>query len=267
MKDTILEFFTFAKILLYYEWNSEIQNLVFNILKAMMHIYHSRIKDSELKSIISSLSSIQTISDAREFVKVMDDMDKNEKFALSVKSNMILRHEIKTVSYFDMQILKDEISHMIERGDINGYKLSAYLDYTENKLKTRNCINIWETLALYGDIPSIKALQYVYKAEKNTSESEKWMKVEKMLDEGNTGICRTFDYEKITECESIAAIIYAVKERNRQSGHKAGENIDKYLVFYILNSKDKLPQKIKNILCTNNFYLKLNSIEEMKVGF
>ena len=147
-------------------------------------------------------------------------------------------------------------------------KFYAFIKYVQSKGKDETCIESFKKLAIYNDSSSIKALKYIYNKNHNDAEKNKWVEVEKLLknDLNKAHIYKSTNFSQLTEAEEMAMMINCVSERIMIRNLKS-DIIDKYLTYYIYNSKDSISVKLKNLIYTDNFYLKLNGGEETKVGF
>lgn len=218
---------------------------------------------------IEEASCLQTIAD-RFLMKSSNTIELN--YITDLKISMLESNKITELRTFDLDIFLNEIEEKAFLGEIHACKILACLHWLEI-LKPANktvAIQIWETLAMNGDMFAIRALIYTNNVLGNKEKAQRWTDVFDLLERAQSSYLPVIfedKYEISEESIQLANLIISMKQKNE--GNRTNY-LNRMMLYYALNSEESYETKMKHLSMESNYYLLLQretKLKNKKFGF
>ncbi len=258
----IKEFFNIISPFLTFTADERIAEIEKNILFLLCESKDSGELFEECKALIDETVCLQSFSDAN-LLLATDASRKN--IAYDTKMNVLSACKINTLKSFDEVSFTEELKNAAAVGNKNACKLLAFLSWLgiitpQNRTTAQN---IWSTLAMSGDIPSIEMLIYSFEKTNQTDSLKKWSNIHQILKnelESFSAVALYSTYPEYTEEEiQTANIIMFIHQ-----AYAAKENIYRPMLYYVLNSKDDYDTKMNRLSAETNFYIALHNEDKLQ---
>ena len=258
----IKEFFNIISPFLTFTADERIAEIEKNILFLLCESKDSGELFEECKALIDETVCLQSYSDGN-LLLATDSSRKN--IACDIKMNILAACKISTQQSFDEVSFTDELKHAAIIGNKNACKLLAFMNWLglitpENQSTAQN---IWATLAMSGDIPSIEMLIYSFEKTGNTDSLRKWQNINHILQneyESFSAVALYSSYPDYKEEEiQTANLIMFISQ-----AYAAKENIYRPMLYYVLNSKDDYDTKMNRLSAETNFYIALHNEDKLQ---
>lgn len=267
-KYIMAEFYETMYNVLPYEWSTSNEQFSKEVLNLVLLISGQVDCKEQCFELLNQASNLQTVTDRNILNWNLDEVSIPERIVLDLKSTVLKRKDVHTLSTFDIDIVLKNVKRDITLGSKCACKLYACMNWLGIGVekKPENAIAIWETLAYDGDEFSMQALKYAYSEINDKHKAQIWEEVYEILNINSDSLCPIIEenyYETSSE-EAIqkAELILCIINSNRTS-EKKGLNLSQ--LYYAINSQDTQDNKIIN-LCDpqTNYYLLL--LREKRIG-
>lgn len=245
--EIIVEYFETIKTLIVFKENKIINKIKDCALMNVLKIYKKGDEFDFFKNIISNSNSIQTLGDASA-VNLHEIENDTEKFVLDYKADMVRGENIHSLKMFDENMFIKELKAKIIYGSEHATKLLALLEYYGLVVNADvdDALKYYKMLALSKDLFSIKMLIMSYEENNKQQEKEVWesvlnVQLKNNLIKINKNMIKC--YRK--EINEICILMEAVQSRKI---NKKKENLDIYMLEYLIVSENKLEEKLENVL-------------------
>ncbi len=267
-KYIMAEFYETMYNVLPYEWSTSNEEFSKEVLNLLLLISGQVDSKEQCFELLCQASNLQTITDRNILSWNLGEISNSEKIVFDLKSTVLKKKDVHTLSTFDIDIILKSIENDITLGSKYACKLFACMNWLGLGVEKnqKNAISIWETLAYSGDDFSMQALNYAYSELQDKEKAQVWHEVHEILNINKDSLCPIIEenyYETSSE-EAIkkAELILCIINSNRNN-EKKGLNLSQ--LYYAINSQDTQDNKIIN-LCDpqTNYYLLL--LREKRIG-
>ncbi len=266
----IKKYYDVITMLLFYETSEAADDIKKKIVSAICNIY----KRDELCELCSDeIAQAEIVKVYTDGVLLENTSRSSCDAVISAKMQILTMHKISKLKVFDWDLFVSELEEAAFAGQKNACALEAFINWIGfgGRNDREKALNIWRELAFSGDELSIRALIHAYTERGEGEQAEHWASVCEMLENAERSFCpivKEADYAAdAASAVRVANIILLLKQRSYRSDAPL---IDRYMLYYIMNSEDDYFTKISKLSGEGNFLkliLKEEKLENKKYGF
>lgn len=252
----------------YYQYEESCIQLVENVLDVYLDVWDANKYRQKLLRVILDTFVVQTKEDCN-LLKHFDTSEyetENEFFEL--KKQIIEENELLPIQKFSPIVFFDALNKGVGNGNLSYCKIKAYLSWASGDEDFAK--GLWERLAFWGDLDSVKAMSFCYKQSKNDEDYKKWEEVFGVLESPQSYVFPEESYlrqlspfaQKVMRCIRCIRNLEWIKNKD-------------YMYFdllnYVIRSSASTDDIVFNLIRGNCDFNNLRKAEEekrsYKIGF
>lgn len=228
-----------------FRYSEECLSVVNEALRVYLSAYNALECQSEMMDIIKDTFILQTEEDCM----LLEDFDLSEystpREFFSLKKQMLIDMKIFANNTFTLTFFNDLLNDCAKCGDLRACRLKAYIAWAngEKELSMR----LWEMLAYWGDVTSMKALIFGAEKLKMTDTSHLWQRVYPVFKKDYYAIFELYKSEDMLSYEE-SKTIDLIRSIANARWIKDKSNLNFALLDYVINSQDPQEEIVRNVL-------------------
>lgn len=262
----IIEYLNITKKLMKYSINSDVNKILDTILLNILKIYNVECLKEQISNLINKANLILTTGDVLA-LSMQQYQSSEERMVIEYKASLIHEEKINELREFNCEEFILELKNNAFIGNKDALKLYSILKY-EGLLLEKNideALNTYKMLMYSGDLLSTKSLAYINEKDKQNNKYKFYNEIYNIL--SNDSIIK-INNKMNKEIKETIYIVELIK--NRQINKKTN-NLEIYLLNYLVVTNDNFISKVNNLLdmSKDGYYLSIQEslVKKKKFNF